>query len=778
MKKIIFKTESNYDKILELLSQEGPQRPEVIEKKIGCAHGTLFDNLKKLREDQLITRDEKKVKDKKDRERPLPFYSLTIEGRKYIYRKLGLHEHDFIIMRMKFREKSQFVNDFFKNHEIDELIIPDLIESFLRVELHPEFSNYKEDLCLAIYYIKINSIQNYPKYLSLKELLSKFNVEVDSPQAKRIEYYISILQDQFEFEKIMLDDKIFHLDLNDEFGNLILAVLNKVIAHETILSEVDPTYNFNLQKILSKTSERVFKRFSILEIDLQKSSDFEYVLEKYIKKVSPKSCIDTEIEKAKLFEKTPLKLQKIIYLHLFPEHEKAKLKYNMLTSELKIPEDLIFEDLHQIPFETFNLTEEITDIEEDIKKCKEQLKINPKDDQKNLLLSILYYRKENYQAAFEQINEIEIIEISPRNQAEVLLFKASLTFWMGNYEKSLELYEEALKLKFYEPFIWCEMGVTRVGMGVTRGLGQKNWCEALKCFENALKYKSDASTFADARTYHFMGITYYNLHNFEKALEFFELKFKNKPAKVYFDLSIVIISCLALKDYNKALEYFKEAIVLYPDDKEIQRYGGIIYQNLKKDEKALEYYQRALNISDVPEDLEKWRDILMRIVDIYLKQKSYEEALVYIDKALSIVPEEGFLWFRKGEIHLLLGESEKAEECFLKLLDPVHSLLPNELRIKIMDHIWSKKGHMLYMAGNLKKALECYQQSIEFNPNNIFVWKIMGNIYYSQGEKELAIKCFKKVLDINPKNERIKKIIQEVEKGKYEPPQRSYSDFS
>ena len=780
VQKYNFKTESYYDKILELLLLEDPQRPENIKKKVGCAHGTLFDNLKKLLANGLITREEKKDKDIKDRERPFSFYSLTMEGYNYIYRKIGRYEYDNVIMRMKFREKSQIVYDFFKKYEIEEFFIPDLIETFLRVESNPEFSGFKRDLNYAIYFLKKNSIQNYPRYLTWEELCTTFDIKIDSPQAKRIEYYLTILEDQYDFESIILDERTFYLDLDDKIGKFILTILNKVIAHETILTELNPSHIFNVQEIISKITENIFTRYSILEIDLQKTPDFKQFLKGLIEKVTPKSLIEKEMRRPNIFEILE-PIRQIVSMYFLPIEEKAKLKYSVLSAGMKIPDDLLLEDLHQILF-TFP-RDDITDIDDEIEKCKKELEIDSQNISKILLLSILYVYDGRYQDALKEINKIEIAKLSPKSQAEVLLFKAKINYQMGEYEKSIKFYRTALKLNFHQTLIWNGIGLLYLF---------NNEEKAIESFENALEIKENATS------YRYLGVAYYRLGDFNNAIKFYEKQFEFEPknAKDKFDFYLLVEASIGLEKYEKALKYFEDAKELYPDSNVLWNYGGTIFQFLKKDQKALECYQEV--IGNFPEDADDdefldyisyritlygekhevyLKNALSQTVRIYIKLENYETALAYIEKALKAFPENGYFWFTKGEIHLLHNESEKAAECFLKFLEPVHSLLPDGLRTKMQDYIWSQKGHMLYFAGNLEKALENYQKSLEINPNNIFVWKIVGNIYYALGENARAIDCFKRVLEINPKNEKVKKTIREVEKGIYKPPYRSYYDF-
>jgi serine/threonine protein kinase/predicted Zn-dependent protease len=153
---------------------------------------------------------------------------------------------------------------------------------------------------------------------------------------------------------------------------------------------------------------------------------------------------------------------------------------------------------------------------------------------------------------------------------------------------------------------------------------------------------------------------------------------------------------LSEKTLDKAMEAFKKLLELYPDDHIGNNNLGLLYFWLEEFDKAVERYK--LNIQNNPEDrLSPWNlietymamgqyekalettknylaghpDVVSfhsKIVQVYLFQGKYDQALDKLNEVLSLESESRLNYeIRKGDIYLLQGDLEKAEEQYKKL---------------------------------------------------------------------------------------------------------------
>ncbi len=128
---------------------------------------------------------------------------------------------------------------------------------------------------------------------------------------------------------------------------------------------------------------------------------------------------------------------------------------------------------------------------------------------------------------------------------------------------------------------------------------------------------------------------------------------------------------------------------------------ALCYRNLKEPAKALDYYRQAEKLD--PENL----SIHLSIGNCYLELKKYNEALKYYFKVEYLAP--GNIKVRRpiGWCSFLTKKIEQAEKYYLKVMDDS----PNKYDLMNM-------GHVQWGLGNRKIALDYYKQSIGLNGFN------------------------------------------------------------
>ena len=120
--------------------------------------------------------------------------------------------------------------------------------------------------------------------------------------------------------------------------------------------------------------------------------------------------------------------------------------------------------------------------------------------------------------------------------------------------------------------------------------------------------------------------------------------------------------------------------------------------------------------------------------------KNKSEAMYYCDKAISIEPENIELHNKKGIIFGVLGNDEKALECFENVLDKD----PKNISAHVL------KGEALFMLERVNDALAFFEKAVVLDRNNLTVHIRMGMILMRLNRLPDAIIQFKKSVEINP----------------------------
>jgi tetratricopeptide (TPR) repeat protein len=157
---------------------------------------------------------------------------------------------------------------------------------------------------------------------------------------------------------------------------------------------------------------------------------------------------------------------------------------------------------------------------------------------------------------------------------------------------------------------------------------------------------------------------------------------------------------------------------------------------------------------------------------INFDEGSDQAALLYLDDALELDPENSKIWDIRGVVLSRLDLKDEAQESFEVALD----LKPDNAKawsnlgilyaskgrfdeaINSFDHsielenendeIWNNRGTALFSLGKYKKALESFQRAIEINPDNAQAWAGKGSAHRFNGEYADAIESLEKFIKL------------------------------
>jgi tetratricopeptide (TPR) repeat protein len=197
-----------------------------------------------------------------------------------------------------------------------------------------------------------------------------------------------------------------------------------------------------------------------------------------------------------------------------------------------------------------------------------------------------------------------------------------------------------------------------------------------------------------------LGISYDEMGNHEEAIRSFRsaLEYFPQNDELYYFLGI---EYRIIKDYQNAVDALQEAIRLNDKNARYYFHLGVSYERLGMIEDAIRYLHRSVQLDDSSASALNYLGYLLADGNMRL-----HEARRYIEKALTIDPENGAYLDSMGWVYFKLSEYDKARtylENAIKYID-----LTDEENYVIYEHL----GDVYYKIGLIDKAVEAWQESL------------------------------------------------------------------
>ena len=183
-----------------------------------------------------------------------------------------------------------------------------------------------------------------------------------------------------------------------------------------------------------------------------------------------------------------------------------------------------------------------------------------------------------------------------------------------------------------------------------------------------------------------------------------------------------------------AIESYRQAILIKPDDTKAYNNMGVTLQDQGKLEEAIEAYKKALAIK--PDYAEAFYNLGVILKD----QGKLEEAIEAYDKALSITPYNAETYNNKGVALRDQGKSKAAIAAFNKAL----TIKPN------FAGAYNNLGISLQEQGKLEEAVVAYNQALSIKPDYADALNNMGNTLQEQSKLDEAIQVYNNALALKP----------------------------
>ncbi len=190
-------------------------------------------------------------------------------------------------------------------------------------------------------------------------------------------------------------------------------------------------------------------------------------------------------------------------------------------------------------------------------------------------------------------------------------------------------------------------------------------------------------------------------------------------------------------DIKGAIEDFKKAVILDPENLNVFNGLGVCYGVLGAYEKAEESFEAALKIK--PED----SMVLYNAGLVNMLINNRGKALAYMLEADKFKEDVFEVAYQTGKLYLESQEFDKAREYLEKAVE-IEPDAPHALRFL---------GESYAKLNLIDKAVASYKKALKFNPNDAHSLSAMGSLFDIKGENsEITIIFCQQSVNIEPEN--------------------------
>jgi tetratricopeptide (TPR) repeat protein len=327
----------------------------------------------------------------------------------------------------------------------------------------------------------------------------------------------------------------------------------------------------------------------------------------------------------------------------------------------------------------------------------------------------------------------ELYAIEPNNE-EIYIQKANIYSKRDQHEKAVELLKMALKYTDDYADVYNLMGMEYLFMDNLE-LAKESFIKCLEedfedqsalynvvyCFEfldqnvEAIDYLNkyiDKNPYSEI-AWHQMGRLYYGLKDYENAIRAFDY------ATLIDDefLGAFMEKAKAFERLNKleeAIESYNRTIELDDATSYALLRIGKCHEKLGNKALAIKFYNQTVHEDPL---LDKgW----IAITDFYVREKSYQKALFYVNKALAIDNQNRLYWKRYATINKQMNFFEEAEFGYRKAVEFGDAELDT----------WLFWVDILQFLGEFESAIQTLLQATEYFPEENEIEYRLAGLYF------------------------------------------------
>lgn len=302
-----------------------------------------------------------------------------------------------------------------------------------------------------------------------------------------------------------------------------------------------------------------------------------------------------------------------------------------------------------------------------------------------------------------------ILEEDPEYTAAIFLL-GKICFKLGNLDKARELIDKAIE----------------------KDLGNQEYRDA----------RNEMATFASKLT---EASRLYNNSDYEGARKVYQEIIKENPnfVNAYIDLGRV---CVRLGDLQTAAENFKTAIEMDPENENFRKefesltrrfiQEGTQLIQRKSYPAALEKFKQAASLN--PED--PMAHYFMAVV--YLEEGDAASALLSVNRSIELDPEYPKAHLVKGKVLTSMNDIAGAINSLKRAV---------EIDPQYID-AWKNIGYIYYKTKQYDLAIPAYKEVTKLEPRYASAYANMGAIYLEQKKYSEAVSSLSKAVEFNPRD--------------------------
>jgi tetratricopeptide (TPR) repeat protein len=259
---------------------------------------------------------------------------------------------------------------------------------------------------------------------------------------------------------------------------------------------------------------------------------------------------------------------------------------------------------------------------------------------------------------------------------------------------------------------------------------EKKYDDAIIEYNRALQIEP-----SNHMAYYNMVLIYANTNNCQRAIAIAEKGLENckEDHAAFYRLKA---NCLAeMKRYAEALPVYHKALILEPDNANLQYNLGYAYFMLKQWESAIIYLNSYIEQKD--DEAGSYTDALFYIGTSYNGIKKYKEAITYLDRAIERSNYHSY-YYNKAEALSNMDNNQAA----LLVLNEAIALHP---KIAMLYH----KRYQVYKSLNQnEKASNDLKKAEQLDPNDGDILLDIGVGYENDNQMQQAISYFRKCITL------------------------------
>ena len=310
------------------------------------------------------------------------------------------------------------------------------------------------------------------------------------------------------------------------------------------------------------------------------------------------------------------------------------------------------------------------------------------------------------------------------------------------YREAIAAFEKVTEISSKISEAWRERGVAFARL--------KDYPQALASIDAAIKYSQQP----DFKLYWLRGIWLSELERYSAAVDAYSEAIKVKPHLfAYVNRGNAWAN---LKEYEKAIADFNQAINLDPKNAYAYAYRGVALHQLGQYQKAIEDYTQVINLYPEFELIYVFRG------KTWYNLNNDQKAIYDYTQAINLNPENAEAYRGRGKARLGLKQYKEAIDDYTQAinLDP-----------KLAEAYYNR-GLTFFYLEKYSNAIADFTQAINLDAKYADAYVSRGLIYYEQGDQERGVRDMKKAEQLlcqqgdpsDPKCELVRDTLKQLDK--------------